>query len=161
VLHFVLSLRFVLLVASVGAALGAILMFWEGGVEMTHAALALLSGHDRKSVVTFIMLGTDAFLFGIVLVIFAYAVALGFVFDTTLKHVERLPSWMRVSTVSELRDALVEVILLYLLVDFATDWPQSEGELSWVILAKPLAILAIAAAFSLFASRTPPTKGSR
>ena len=110
------------------------------------------------SAITSIMRATDAFLFGIVLVIFAYAVALGFVFDATTKQMERLPPWMRVSTVSELRDALVEVILVYLLVDFATDWPQTEGDLSWVILAKPLSILAIAAAFSLFASRPPPTE---
>jgi uncharacterized membrane protein YqhA len=158
VLHFILSLRFVLLIASVGAAIGAILMFWEGGAEMTEAALALLAGHDRQTVITSIMRGTDAFLFGIVLVIFAYAIALGFVFDPALEDIKRLPSWMHVSSVSELRDALVEVILLYLLVDFATDWPQSEGEvLTWVILAKPLSILAIAAAFSLFATRDPPT----
>jgi hypothetical protein len=39
---------------------------------------------------------------------------------------------MRVNGVSELKDTLVEVILIYLLVDFATDWPESEGELSVV-----------------------------
>ena len=47
---------------------------------------------------------------------------------------------------------------MYLLVDFATDWPESEGELSWTILAKPLSILAIAAAFGLFATLHPQTR---
>src|SRR5262245_1896100 len=106
-----------MLVASVGAAIGALLMLWEGGVEMAEAALALVAGDDRKAVVTLIMRGTDAFLFGIVLIIFAYAIALGFVLDPALKGHESLPSWMRVGSVSELKDALVEVILLYLLVD--------------------------------------------
>jgi uncharacterized membrane protein YqhA len=160
VLQVALSLRFVMLIASVGAAIGATLMFVEGGSEMAGAAAALLSGEDKKVVITAIMHGTDAFLFGIVLVIFAYAIAFGFVFDRTLAGWERLPSWMRVSSVSELKDTLVEVILLYLLVDFATDWPESGGELSWQILAKPLSILAIATAFSLFATlhslRNPP-----
>jgi uncharacterized membrane protein YqhA len=161
VLRFVLSLRFVMLIASVGAAIGALLMFWEGVAEMTKAALALVSGDDRETVITWIMRGTDAFLFGIVLVIFAYAVALGFVLDPALRDHESLPTWMRVGSVSELKDALVEVILLYLLVDFATDWPQTEGELSWSILAKPLSILAIAAAFGIFSRRHSDTSGSR
>jgi uncharacterized membrane protein YqhA len=98
------------------------------------------------------MHGTDAFLFGIVLVIFAYAITFGFVFDATLEGWDRLPGWMRIGSISELKDTLVEVILLYLLVDVATDWPQAEGGISWQILAKPLAILAIATAFSLFAT---------
>jgi hypothetical protein len=51
-----------------------------------------------------------------------------------------------------LKDTLVAVILIYLLVDFTTDWPETEGELSWQMLAKPLSILALAAAFRLFAA---------
>ena len=151
-LRLVLSLRFVMLVASFGAAVGAFLMFWQGAAEMAGAALTLASGGERAAVITAIMHGTDAFLFGIVLVIFAYAIAFGFVFDASLEGWDSLPGWMRIGSVSELKDTLVEVILLYLLVDVATDWPQSEGEISWQLLAKPLAILAIAAAFSLFAT---------
>jgi uncharacterized membrane protein YqhA len=145
-------LRFVMLIASFGAALGAFLMFWQGAVEMAGAALALAGGGERPEVITAIMHGTDAFLFGIVLVIFAYAIAFGFVFDASLAGWDPLPAWMRIGSVSELKDTLVEVILLYLLVDVATDWPQTQGEISWQLLVKPLAILAIAAAFSLFAT---------
>ena len=159
-LRFVVSLRSVMLVASVGAAIGAVLMFWEGGAQMATSALALASGDDREFVITSIMRGTDAFLFGIVLIIFAYGVAIGFVFEPSAEGMEGLPSWMRVTSVAELRDALVEVILLYLLVDFATDWPEIEGAPSWAILAKPLSILAIAAAFGLFPNYRSPTDRS-
>jgi uncharacterized membrane protein YqhA len=152
VLQLALSLRFIMLVASVGAAVGAALMFWEGGTEMTEATRALVSGGGKQVVITSVMHGTDAFLFGIVLVIFGYAIAFGFVFGPSLRGWESLPSWMRIDSVSELKNTLVEVILLYLLVDFATDWPESQGELSWRILAKPLAILAIAVGFGLFAA---------
>jgi uncharacterized membrane protein YqhA len=151
VLRAALSLRFVMLVASVGAGIGAVLMFWEGGTEIAEAAASLVAGDDRRAVVTSIMHGIDAFLFGMVLVIFAYAITFGFVFDATLQGWQTLPGWMRISSVSELKNTLVEVILLYLLVDFATDVPGSEGELTWTILAKPLAILAIALAFGVFA----------
>lgn len=151
-LRVVLSLRFVMLIASVGAAIGATLMFWEGAAEVAGAAGALLEGEDRKKVIAAVMHGTDAFLFGIVLVIFAYAIAFGFVFDRTLPGWERVPAWMRVNNVSELKSTLVEVILLYLVVDFATDWPEGQVSMSWEMLAKPLSILCIALAFGAFSA---------
>ena len=159
-LRFVLSLRFVMLIASVGAALGATLMFLEGGLDMLSATRAFGTGEAGKPVITSIMHGIDAFLFGIVLVIFAYAIAFGFVFDTSSARWQGLPAWMRITSLSELKNTLVEVILLYLLVDFATDWPDSEGEPSWRILAKPAAILAIATAFGLFGALHSLASGS-
>jgi uncharacterized membrane protein YqhA len=149
-LRLILSLRFVMLIASVGSALGALLMFLEGGIDILNATLAFGSGDGSEAVIALVMHGIDVFLFGVVLVIFAYAVAFGFVFDRSLQGWDSLPAWMRITSVSELKNTLVEVILLYLLVDFATDWPLSEGDVSWLILAKPLAILAIATAFALF-----------
>lgn len=146
-----------MLIASVGAAVGAILLLWEGAAEVFHAALALAEGAERKLIIASIMHGTDAFLFAIVLVIFAYAITFGFVFDRTLPGWGRLPDWMRINSVSELKSTLVEVILLYLLVDFATDLPQIQT-LSWQILVKPLSILAIALAFGAFAALHPATR---
>ena len=150
VLRAALSLRFVMLIASVGAGVGAVLLLWEGATEIAGAAGALASGDDRTTVITEVMHGIDAFLFGIVLVIFAYAITFGFIFGPSIAGWETLPAWMRINSISELKNTLVEVILLYLLVDFATDVPGSE-DLSWQIVAKPLAMLAIALAFGIFA----------
>lgn len=155
-LRLILSLRFIMLIASVGAAVGAALMFWEGAAEVAAAAGGMVMGEDRKAVIASIMHGTDAFLFGIVLIIFAYAIAFGFVFDRSFADADRVPAWMKVSSVSELKTTLVEVILLYLVVDFATDWPEGEITMSWVILAKPLSILAIAVAFGVFSALHSP-----
>ncbi|MER2510145.1 YqhA family protein [Amaricoccus sp.] len=156
-LHAILSLRFVMLIASFGAAVGATLLLWEGMAEVFHAALALMAGEDRPLIIASVMHATDAFLFGIVLVTFAYAITFGFVFDQSLPGWDRLPAWMRINNVSELKSTLVEVILLYLLVDFATDLPESHGG-SWQMLAKPLSILAIAVAFGVFAALHPPSR---
>jgi uncharacterized membrane protein YqhA len=95
---------------------------------------------------------TDEFLFGIVLVIFAYAFAFGFAFDLSPESREKLPAWMRINRVSDLKHTLIEVILVYLVVDFATDWAQGSVELSWETLVKPLSIVLIAAASHLLAS---------
>jgi uncharacterized membrane protein YqhA len=144
------SLRFLMLIAALGAALGAVLMLWQGCVRMIEAAQALFAGHERL-VTTSVMGGTDAFLFGIVLVIFAYAIAFGFVFELTPEDRRLLPSWMRVEGVNELKNTLVGVILVYLFVDFATDWPEIDNQLTWEMLVKPISIFLIAAAYSLFA----------
>ncbi len=150
-LRFALSLRFVMLVASFGAALGALVMFWEASARMLEAAIAIGTGADPKLVIAQVMGGTDVYLFGIVLVIFAYAIAFGFVFELTAEQRRKLPVWMRATGMSELKATLVGVILVYLVVDFATDWAENTGPVTWLVLTKPISILLIAAAFLLFA----------
>lgn len=152
-LKFAISLRFLMLIASFGAAVGALLMLWQGCVKMIQAATAVFGSGDARAVVTAVMGGTDSFLFGIVLVIFAYAIAFGFVFDLTPDQRKLLPAWMRVEGVHELKNTLVGVILVYLVVDFATDWPEVDSTLTWEMLVKPLSIFLIAAAYTLFSGK--------
>ncbi len=149
-LRFALSLRFVMLLASIGAAIGAVLMFWEGGAKLITAIFSILAGQETRITIAAVMGGIDAFLFGMVLVIFSYAIAFGFVFDLSEEDRATLPAWMQSKGVSELKDTLVSVILVYLVVDFATDWPEINTDPTWQSLAKPISILLIAAAFRLF-----------
>jgi uncharacterized membrane protein YqhA len=142
-LRFAMSLRFVMLVASVGTALGSLVMFWEGTVRMVNAAYAALIAHDAKSAIAQVMGGTDAYLFGVVLVIFAYNITFGFVFDLSKPERQTMPKWMRPSGMHELKATLVGVILVYLVVDFATDWAESNFTESWQMLVKPISILLI------------------
>ncbi len=150
-----MSLRYTMLIAAIGAAIGAILMFWEGGARILAGVQAIVAGPADKTVVASVMGGTDALLLGIVLVIFAYAITFGFVFDLSPEERDRLPPWMRAQGVNELKETLVSVILVYLIVDFATDWPAGETALVWQALVKPISILLIAAAFWLFAASHP------
>jgi uncharacterized membrane protein YqhA len=159
-LRFALSLRGVMLVASIGVALGALLMFLEGGAKMVEAARAALGPHETKAVIALVMTGTDAFLFGIVLIIFAYAITFGFVFELSPATRQRVPLWMRLNNVDELKSALVAVILIYLVVDVATDWPATDV-LSWQALIKPLSIFLIAAAFRLLPAGHSGERSSR
>jgi uncharacterized membrane protein YqhA len=153
-LKFAISLRFIMLIASLGTALGALLMLWLGCWRMIEAAsAALLAGQDMKQIIPWIMGGTDAFLFGLVLVIFAYAIAFGFVFDLDPAQRNLLPAWMRVDGVDELKNTLVGVILVYLVVDFATDLPEFDNALTWEMLVKPVSIFLIAAAYWLFSGK--------
>src|SRR3954452_2567247 len=150
-LKVVLSLRLVMLVVAFGAVLGAALMVWLGFSKLLHSAHAafLLETPNAKTVTVGAMGATDAFLFDVVLIIFAVAIAFGFVLELPEQLATRLPAWMRVNGIGELKRTLVEVILIYLIVDFATDIAESEGHLSWTTLAMPLSILLIAGSLRL------------
>lgn len=150
-LRFFLSLRLITLVAALGAALGAVLMFAEGCAKLAHAVASVLlpNGTAGLSVIASVMQATDAFLFGLVLVVFAYAITFGFAFDLPEHTRRKLPFWMRVDGISELKITLIEVILVYLVVDFATDMVEVETSIAWDMLVKPIAIFFIAAALRL------------
>jgi uncharacterized membrane protein YqhA len=148
--EIILSLRFLMLIASLGALVGAVLMFALGGLKLLHAAMLLLSGiSDPRTTTTDVMSATDAFLFGIVLIIFASTIALSFVARS--KPSQRLPGWMQVHSLRELKQTLIEVILVYLVVDTATDFASAE-DIVWSLLIKPAAIRAIAASLRLLGS---------
>jgi uncharacterized membrane protein YqhA len=144
----ILSLRYLIAIASLGAFGGALVMFWVGGTKLAGAVRSLAAGPvDTGATITAVMGSTDAFLFGIVLIIFASAVMSGFVVDAA-RWERRLPRWMRMRSLRELKYTLVEVILVYLVVDTATDLAGSDA-LAWTALIKPAAILAIAGAMRL------------
>ena len=159
-LKFIISLRYIMLIASLGAGLGALLMFWQGAARIINAGLASAQG-DWKMAIGSVMSGTDMFLFGIVLLIFAYAIAFGFVFELSPEDRARLPAWMRVNGLNELKGTLVSVIIVYLIVDFTTDWPDIPVDRPWSTLIKPISILLIAGAFYLLsaAHQLPATDG--
>jgi uncharacterized membrane protein YqhA len=150
-IHFVLSLRWITLVAAFGAAMGAVLMFGVGGAKLAHAFGFGETG--GLSVVALVMLATDAFLFGLVLVVFAYAITFGFAFDLPEGARAKLPQWMRVDGIAEIKITLIEVILVYLVVDFVTDVVELATRVSWDMLVKPVAILLIAGALHLIETK--------
>ena len=154
--RFALSLRFLMLFASLGAVAGALLMFWHGGVKLFNTIPPLIRGGDEANATTAsVMAATDAFLFGVVLMIFSYAITFGFVLDLAEPTRNRLPEWMRIEGVAELKHTLVQVILVYLVVDFATDVAEPEWRESWEALVKPISIFLLAGALRLMSSSHP------
>ncbi len=86
----------------------------------------------------------DAFLFGIVLVIFAYGIAIGFVFTLPEDYGRRLPNWMKVEGVGQLKATLAEVVIVVLIVIFARVVVEANGHFEWSMLVLPVSILLIA-----------------
>ena len=149
-LRLLLPLRFVMLLASFGAGVGALLMFGLGCFKLAGAMRSVAAADATVQGITgAVLAATDAYLFGVVLVIFAYAIAFGFVLDIPEETRARLPAWMRVGGIGELKHTLVEVILVYLVVEFATDVAQTDNHLPWEALVMPVSIALIAAAMRL------------
>ena len=97
-LTFFLSLRAIMLIGSVGALIGSLLMFLQGGFFLHEAWHTIMTEGDavQKQVTVPVLEAVDSFLFGIVLVIFAYGIAIGFVFTLPEGYGGRLPTWMKV-----------------------------------------------------------------
>src|SRR5215207_3100619 len=126
-----------------------------GVSKLLHSAAALATEMDAKAITAGVMGATDAFLFGVVLIIFAYAIAFGFVLDVPREWSQRMPTWMRVNSIGELKHTLFGVILVYLIVDFATDIAASETHLTWQTLVIPLSIFLIAGTLRLLDGAHP------
>lgn len=150
-LSFFLGIRYIMLVASLGVLCGAFLMFWEGVLTLFNA-FAYLRADSETSVVGAVLSSTDKFLFGIVLIIFAYAITFGFVLDISQEMRRKVPQWMILNTVAELKNLFLQVIILYLVVHFATDVAETEGMLDWHGIVLPGAVVLLAAAMRLVAS---------
>jgi uncharacterized membrane protein YqhA len=150
-LTFFLSLRAIILIGSAGALGGSLLMFLQGGVFLHEAWQTILAEGDavQKQVTVPVLEAVDSFLFGIVLEIFAYGIAIGFVFTLPEGYGQRLPIWMKVGGVGQLKATLAEVVIVVLIVIFARIVVEANGHLQWSMLVLPASILMISVALRM------------
>jgi uncharacterized membrane protein YqhA len=150
-LKFFLWLRALMLLASLGALCGSLLMYWEGAKFLAEAAGFV---HPEMSVglhmpTALVLEAMDSFLFAVVLTIFAYGIATGFVFHLSVEQKSTLPDWMMVNGINELKHTLAEVVLIILIVTFTKQVVAAEPPLNWSYLILPIAILLLAGALWL------------
>jgi uncharacterized membrane protein YqhA len=149
-INVLLKLRFVMALASIGVIAAASVMFWEGLLTLWHAFANLRADQDL-AVIAAVMRATDKLLFAIVLVIFGCAIALGFFVDLSPERRAALPDWMIINSVAELKNLFIQMIILYLVVHFATLVAETDQMLEWNALVLPISILLLAAAMKLIA----------
>jgi uncharacterized membrane protein YqhA len=150
-LSFLLGLRSIMLIGSAGAMIGALLMFLQGSFHLIEAWHIIWAGGDaaERQVTVPVLEAVDAFLFGIVLVIFAYGIAIGFVFSLPEGYGKSLPNWMKVGGVGQLKETLAEVVIVVLIVIFARVVVEAEGKFEWTMLVLPASIFLIAVALRM------------
>ena len=153
-LNFLLGLRAIMLIGSLGAVMGSLIMFFQGSLYLYEAWHTLLEPGSvgGKQLTVPVLEAVDSFLFGIVLVIFAYGIAIGFVFTLPEGYGHRLPNWMKVGGVGQLKATLAEVVIVVLIVIFArvVVGTVDSGKLfDWPMLVLPGSIFLIAAALRM------------
>lgn len=155
-MKIVFRTRYLSIVAVIFAALGAVLMFVIGAVTTIDAFITYLGGHkesafssDAALVATVELVSSlDQFLLGLVLLVFAYGVySLWVIADTSASTEEEtkvhVPDWISVTSVTDLKINLVEVVAVLLAVLFlkgvlenpVTQWPDLVVPIAVVLLA--------------------------
>ena len=107
------------------------------------------SGLDRPGIR--IAESVDALLFALALIVLACGTASLFLRPGGREIDPRVPAWMRVESISELKALLWEAILVVLVVGSLTSLVAHPDHLHWELLVQPVAILLLSV--SLFFAR--------
>lgn len=154
------SARYLSILAVIGSLISSIALFLRGGMvvfeSIRHFFIALYAGQvdpNYEKMFEELVSSVDIFLFALVLIIFGVGVYELFI--TKIDPVERendtRPSWLRISSVDDLKSSLGKVILMVLIVSFFKHTLELTKE-QWepiTLLYLAIGILLIAAALYL------------
>lgn len=145
------GLRSILILAAAGVLFGAFMMFWEA-MLMLWQSFQMARLDSDISVIVAILRATDKILLGIVLMVVGCGIALGFALDIPQAQRTKLPRWMIIDTVAELKNLFFQMIILYLVVHFAAQVGETQTPPEWEALVLPISALLLAGAMKLTAS---------
>ena len=148
--------RYLSVIAVVFSAVGAVLMFVIGAVTTIDTVVTYFGGHEDKAFSSDAALAStveivsslDQFLLGLVLLVFAYGVySLWVVADTAAWEEQRTklhaPDWLNVTSVTDLKVKLIEVVAVLLAVLFLKGVLKNPMTV-WSDLVVPIAVVLLA-----------------
>jgi uncharacterized membrane protein YqhA len=152
-IRLVTLLRWMTVIAAVGATCGAVLMFIIGARSTYDAFDIYLTGrgdaegHAGIDATPRWVSSLDEFLFGLVLLFFAYGVLVLFVVrdqDAWQRRADEtgIPQWMQIRGIGELKAKLLEVVIVLFAVSFLDVALEQQSELEWSLLVIPIAMVA-------------------
>ena len=148
--------RYIAVVLVIAIVIGAVVLIGSG-CYYTWSAVAKLTGIgggeatlawtiDAKLA---ILKAVDSFLFAIVLLYLGFGTYY-LAFDTQDKEET---SWLEVKSVAEMKKTLLEVIVVLVAILFLQALVEKAGDLNWLLLVYPAAIIALAIALKTWAKR--------
>jgi uncharacterized membrane protein YqhA len=153
------KLRFILIVPIMISMVGAVMMFAVGTHQIYKAATAILFKADfsNPGVTLPIIKALDAFLIGIILVIFSFGIYDFFVsILEPAEHAGLRPDWFKFETTGELKTKMVELVLVILAILFFEQMIANAGSfddpLLFLIIPIGAAILAVSIGFFKWAT---------
>ncbi len=153
------KLRFILIVPILISMIGAIMMFAVGANQTYKAATAILLKGDfsNPGVTLPIIKALDAFLIGIILIIFSFGIYDFFVsILEPAEHAGLRPDWFKFETTGELKTKMVELVLVILAILFfeqmIANAASFEDPVLYLIIPVGAAILAVSIGFFKWAT---------
>lgn len=147
-------LRYFLLVPVIVSFIGSMVMFTVGSYNTYKAVYALVikQSFGGSPVILPIIKALDAFLIGIILVIFSFGIYDFFVSKLEpAEHAGLRPDWFKFETTGELKTKLIEVVLVILAIKFFEqiigNTDQFTEPILYLIIPTGAAILAISLGF--------------
>lgn len=153
------ELRYLLMVPVLVSFIGSIAMFTVGSYNTYNAIYAIGFEGDfgQKAVILPIIKALDAFLIGIILVIFSFGIYDFFV--SVLEpadHAGVRPDWFKFESTGELKNKLIEVVLVILAIKFFEqiigNSDQFDEPVLYLVIPTGAAILAISLGFFKWAT---------
>ena len=148
--------RYLSVIAVVFGAVGAVLMLVVGAVTTIDSVVTYLGGHEDKAfssdaalaATVEVVSALDQFLLGLVLLVFAFGVySLWVVADSATWAEERdrlhAPDWLNVTSVTDLKVKLLEVVAVLLAVLFLKGVLKNPAT-QWSDLVVPIAVVLFA-----------------
>ena len=112
------NMRYIIIIPVVVAFIGAFIMFIIGAIEAWNSIERFID-HDYQYSQLGLILGIDAFLLGLVLLIFSYGIYDLFISKIDIADRPSVrPNWMRFKDIGDLKIILAEVILIILTINF-------------------------------------------
>lgn len=152
----VLRIRYLSVIGVAFAALGALLMFAMGGVTTGQAVAAYVGGGSDEAFsadaaltsTVKMVTALDQFLLALFLVIFASGVYSLWIAPERAGHPGRRPTWLTVTSITDLKIQLLEVIAVILAVLFLKLLLEitKAAQLPWTLLVLPVGVVLLAAA---------------
>jgi uncharacterized protein (TIGR00645 family) len=115
------QLRYAILFPVVVSFFGSLVMFTLGTYHISVATISLIADQQVASteVTLPIIRGIDAFLVGIILIIFSFGIYDFFISELEpVEHAGVRPDWFKFETTGELKNKLIEIVLVILSIKF-------------------------------------------
>jgi len=152
------SFRYLSWIAVISSLLGSAIMFAIGVLKTFNAIKSFfiedvsqtLSSADMATV--YIVKSIDAFLIAFVLFIFSYGVMKLFIGGTKINN-EPIFDWINISSISDLKAILTEVIIVIIFVKFLELILLNLETLTWEVLILPISIVLLALGLKLLGLR--------
>ena len=159
-----IRLRYVSLIAVVASGLASVLMFVIGALKVYGAYRSYFSDvvidttastEAANVAITFLIQAVDAFLIGLVFMIFS-----GGIYYLYVRHIDtnepEVQSWIKIHDIGQLKNILAELVIIILFVKFLEGGLKTAfNEYEWQMLVLPAGIMMLAIALKLLELKKP------